>query len=149
MTPPTRRAVDQERRRWNDQALDGLDDRVEDLENEREAIAGLPTRVSDLRDELKESVADLRTVGRDAAKLEERRFRTVYGQLEEVRREQSECRTEIRDLRDLIGSRFDAADRAHARVEKRQRGVDWATVLVVAGTITVPILGVLLAVFFK
>lgn len=122
---PRRRAVDQDRRRWNDTALDQLAGRMEAVEDEinvAQALAGLPQRVSDLKD----AVDVLREMHRDASGLEERRIASV--------------RTEIGELRSLI---MGVPGKTATAV---RRGVDWATVMAVAGTITVPIVVALIAV---
>lgn len=123
--PPQRRENDQERRRWNDQALDQLAARVETVEDEiniAQALSGLPERVADLKDDIK----DLRADNRDASGLEERRIASV--------------RKEIGELRGLVVGLPASTARAV------RKGVDWPTVTAVAGTISVPIIIALIAV---
>ena len=123
-----RREIDQERRRWNDTALDQLAGRVGSLEDEvnvAQALAGLPQRVSDLKD----AVRDLREAQRDAAGLEERRIGSV--------------RAEIGELRKML------LDTPMLTRDAVRHGVDWKTVLAVAATIAVPIVVALIAVIAK
>lgn len=85
--PNQRRTTDKDRRRWNDQALDGLSERVD-----RYAI-----RLGDAEDQL------------EALRL-----------LPEVIRD---MREDIRDMRRRMDTRFDTADYAHERVEKKAKQI--------------------------
>lgn len=131
MTPePQRRDNDRDRRRWNDTALDQLEARVGTVEDElnvAHALAGLPERVSGLKD----AVEQLRLQQRDAAGLEERRIASVRGDIGELR---SAVTTGLQGVETEVG---------------RDRGVDWKTVMAVAATIAVPIVMALIAVLAK
>jgi hypothetical protein len=52
--PPRRRSVDNERRRWNDQAFDLLADDVEELKLDHRALSRLPAEMAALRREFEE-----------------------------------------------------------------------------------------------
>lgn len=133
-----RRAVDEERRRWNDEALDqlaarvhGAEARVETWDDHIVALAGLPQQLLDL----KAAFEDQRRQARDAARLEERRVTHI--------------RKDHRELRKQVSEHFAEVHEAHERAEKRasedKRGVDWKFLLAVAGTIVVPIVIAIIA----
>lgn len=132
---PRRRDADRERRRWNDQALDQLarrveinTERVDDVENEHEALAGLIATV----DGMDKRLDQMWEAMRDAAGLEERRVGSLRGELGELRADVKRC--------------TDAVAEGFGAVRLERRGVDWKTVLAVASTIAVPIMVALIAV---
>lgn len=147
MAEGRRRTSDAERRRWNDQSLDMLGERVADLEDQISALRLLPERVSGL----KGSVDDMREDFNAAAGLEERRVSRLHAKIEQA---VAKFETQLADAtkkfeRELVklgktlGERFDTVDQAHADVARR--GVDWKTVLAVASTVVVPIVVALIA----
>ena len=66
-----------ERQRWNDQAVDGLEVRVENAENQVEALAELPQRVVEIRGDLSRLKLELREDMREGFKKMATRFDTV------------------------------------------------------------------------
>lgn len=64
--------------RWNDQAIDGLKDKIEDIENESQALKKLPERMADMRVAIQELRGDFaliltsqRTLGEAVASVKE------------------------------------------------------------------------------
>ena len=121
--PPRRRRADNDRRRWSDDRLDDLADDVDDLKNTAEGLSLLPERVVGIRDLLVR----------------------VERQLDQTDQRSEQRNAEIRgDIK-----RIDKAllkERPDGTVEARKPGVNWPMILVVAGTITVPIIVALIAV---
>lgn len=114
--PHDRRASDEDRRRWGDQALDLLNDRVGDIE-----------------DQLIERV----TAVKETAERIERRYeegtKALHRRLDRMT-DQIDKRFDAVDKAHAA-----AAARPQVIVEPR-RGVDWKTVMAVVSAITVPLL---------
>lgn len=117
---PRRRAADGDRRRWNDQALDGLRERVVSVEDQAHALHELQIQAA-RRDERLGHVCEA------VDKLE--------GTVERLG-------DTVENVRDEIRSRFDRVDLAHetgGASAAVTHGADWRTVLAIAGTVVVPI----------
>lgn len=119
---PQRRDSDEERRRWPDERLDDLAERIDDVENHTEALVTLVERVKGIRDLLERLERQLD----QNAKSHDKRF----GQL----------RADIQRIDKALLS-----ERPDGTVTPKKTGTDWKVALAAGVGTVVPIIATIIA----
>lgn len=114
--------------RWNDQAisvaLDGHGRRLDEVEDQVEALRLLPERMADMRATCEAGLQATKSLREDVLRGDDREDGRVKG-----------LHTRLDQLDRKLDQRFDHIDVAHAAAA----GVDWRTVLAVVTGVAVPL----------
>lgn len=122
--------------RWNDQAVDGLKDEIDDCKHELDSLRELPAsvaRVATCVEKLEKTTDEIRQDAKDAERQEVRRIEALHRALERAV--------------ENVNKRFDQSDEDHRKVMKqlaaRRNGapkerMGWKEILAGVGAFTLP-----------